>query len=287
MKRILSSIVALSAIALVAATAGSGSRSGLLFRGDFERAIRTQWSEVQCERTWSVNRVRHPSSQGRFSARFEVRTGDENKDYRDNTNDSCELLRNRYVNMGKDEYYGQSVLFPKKWFQPYWFDIITQYNYVGLTGPPISLETTAPQNLDLSIETGHVEIPPCGDDYCDGQYIRRIHITHSLSKGHWHDIILHVHWTTRYNGVIELWHRVEGRGPFKKVISLHNIPTMQWREGELLRNGIDPRTGKPHDGSDKIGLYRGRRAGQPPSVLWQDNFRVASSFAAIRAGFPG
>jgi hypothetical protein len=284
--RALAAVVGVLAIALTPATAGSTpSRSAFLFRGDFERPIRSQWSEVQCERTWSVNRVRGPAAQGRFAARFEVRTGDENKDYRDNTNDSCELLRNRYVNMGHDEYYGQSIRFPKSWFQPYWFNIITQYNYVGVTGPPIALETSAPHNLDLTMETGHVELPPCGDDYCDGSYIRRIHITRNLSLGHWHDIILHVRWSARSNGILELWHRVEGQGPFRKIITLRNIPTMQWREDVLLQNGIDPRTGKPHDGSDKIGLYRGRRAGQRPSFLWHDNFRVGRSFAAIRAGF--
>jgi hypothetical protein len=99
-----------------------------------------------------------------------------------------------------------------------------------------------------------------------------------LALGVWHELIVHVRWTTDSSGIIEVWHRLQGGGSWVKTVSLRGYPTVQWTAEagpEALAGSVT---------SDKIGAYRGRA--DFPLTVWQDGFVRTTSFAAAAGALP-
>jgi hypothetical protein len=92
-----------------------------------------------------------------------------------------------------------------------------------------------------------------------------------LVRRKWHQLIVHIRWTTRRNGIIEVWHRLKGRRAWNKTATLRGYPTVQWTDEEGPK-AIASQT------SDKIGAYRGHSTF--PLTVWHDGFVRTTSFAS-------
>jgi hypothetical protein len=95
-----------------------------------------------------------------------------------------------------------------------------------------------------------------------------------FALGVWHDLLIHVVWTTDPSeGLIEGFHRQRGGQWAQTVATFTGKPTLQWRSGEALR---------PTETTlDKIGAYRGSH---PTAIsVWYDNFCVATTRPAAQS----
>jgi hypothetical protein len=276
-------VVVLGAVAaLMLAAAASGGRS-VIFRGGFETGDISQWTwGGQCANTGlpsSGSIVRGTVvvqtrivGQGRYAARFDLPAA--------TTPTACETLEKRRIGLGRDDYYGLMVRFPRPWREPSvagWGLALAQFNYQAIWGPPVGLYAHG-KRVRLVLQSGlcrsvQTTNPGCRYSSGAGGNLRRmVAIPAPLARRKWHLLIVHVRWTTRRNGVIEVWHRLKGHRPWKRTVSRRGFPTVQWTAA-LGRQGI-----RGTVTSDKIGAYRGSSAF--PVTLWHDGFVRTISFAS-------
>ena len=281
------SVLALAALALapMSATAESPAAPDVAFDGDFESGNLSQWSSAQCANTGissdgsiargTVNLTVRLGGQERYAARFNLPSAE--------TSNACEVLKSRPIGLGTDDYYGLMVLFPKKsWREPSpagWGLMIAQLGFQGIWGSPISLSAHAGKVM-LVIQSGLCARstsahPGCAYSSGSGGNVKPMAaVSTPLALGVWHELIVHVHWSTDSSGVVEAWHRMKGETKWMQTVSLRGYPTVQWtpdRLSSLRFNYV----------VDKIGAYRGQ-ADFPLSV-WHDGFVRGRSFAAAAA----
>lgn len=112
----------------------------------------------------------------------------------------------------------------------------------------------------------------------------------TIAAGQWYQVVIHVHWTTDSDGVLEVWLRPKG-GTLAKVVDLgpvghssqFNFPTLEWGYqttgcgGQLYdTSNID---GLRNCTADEPGQYVGNHETLTASVtVWEDNFCKATSF---------
>lgn len=284
------SALAVAALAITpwSATAQSPPAANLLFVGDFETGTRSQWSGGQCANTGvpssdsagvrgTVNLTVRVVGQGRYAARFNLPAADANQ--------ACELLDERPIGLGTDDYYGLMVLFPQNWREPSsrgWGLSIAQFSFQGIWGAPVSLNAHA-RNIALNVQSGLCSPvtsahPGCAYSSGSGGNIRpMLAVPAPLKLGVWHELIVHVYHSTDSTGVVEVWHRLKGETRWRKTVSFHGYPTVQWTEDRLPVLKFNATV-------DKVGAYRGN-ADFPLSV-WQDGFVRANSFDAAAAALP-
>ena len=200
-------------------------------------------------------------------------------------NNACEVLDERLIGLGGDDYYGLMVFLPRNWREPSpagWGLSIAQLGFQGIWGSPVSLNAHA-HNIALEVQTGLCSPvasshPGCAYTSGVGGNVKPMSaVPAPLALGVWHELIVHVHRSTDSTGVIEVWHRVKGQVDWKQTVSLRGYPTVQWTPDRLSVLSYNATV-------DKIGAYRGR-AGFPLTV-WMDGFVRATSFAAAAAALP-
>ena len=285
---VLVSAVVTLAFAPMSATAQSPPAGSVLFNGGFETGNLSQWSwGAQCANTGlpsdasnvtgTVNLTTRLGGQGRYAARFNLPAAD-----RPN---SCEVLAVRPIGLGGDDYYGLMVFFPKNWREPSpagWGLSIAQLGFQGIWGSPVSLNAHA-RNIALVLQSGLCtpvasSHPGCAYSSGVGGNVRPlVAVPAPLALGVWHELVVHVHRTTDSTGVIEAWHRLKGQTGWRKTVSLHGYPTVQWTEERLPILSYNATV-------DKIGAYRGHA--DFPLSIWQDGFVRATSFNAAAATLP-
>jgi polysaccharide lyase-like protein len=283
-------VVFLAAVAaLILAPAALAGRA-ITFRGDFETGDISQWTwGGQCANTGvpsSGPTVRgtvvvqsRTVAQGRYAARFQLPAA--------TTYTACETLQKRWIRLGRDDYYGLMVRFPRRWREPSaagWGLALAQLNYEGIWGAPVGIYAHAKRvrlilnsGLCRPVGTPYPPGPGCANNSGPGGNVRRmIAIPAPLVRRKWHQLIVHVRWTTRRNGIIEVWHRLKGHRAWNKTVSRRGYPTVQW----TAEGGPGALAGART--VDKIGAYRGHSAF--PLAVWHDGFvRTASFASAARA----
>ncbi len=276
----------LAALALVpmSTPAQSSPTPKTLFVGDFETGSPSQWSGGQCANTglpsrtsegfWgTVNTTVRIVGQKKYAARFNLPAADAKQ--------ACELLDERPIGLGTDDYYGLMAFFPKSWREPSpaeWGLVIAQLNFQGIWGPPVGLFAHA-HNIQMVMQTGLcIQDTRCTYSSGSGGNVKPMYaVPKPLALGVWHELIMHVHWATDSSGVIEAWHRLKGQKTWRKTVSLDGYPTVQWTEARLPILSYNSTV-------DKIGAYRGDSAF--PLSVWLDDFVRATSFDAVAATLP-
>ena len=217
--------------------------------------------------------------QGSYAARFDLPSAA-------NAYTSCETLDKRRIGLGSDDYYGLMVRFPSDWREPSpagWGLSLAQLNFENIWGAPVSLAAHA-DHIALVMQSGlcksvRTSTPGCAySSGPNGNVAPMIAVAAPLALEQWHELIVHVRWTTDSAGIIEVWHRLQGGGSWVRTVSLRGYPTVQWTADE----GPEAIAGSVT--SDKIGAYRGHA--DFPLTVWQDGFVRTTSFAAAAAALP-
>jgi hypothetical protein len=275
-------------LGLLAGTTSNKSPTGtggVVFTGDFETGNVSQWTwGAQCANTSSarMNFTRGTVTvqseivaQGRYAARIDLPAAPNDKT-------ACETLSKRQIGVGTDDYYGLMVRFPRGWREPssLWTGLwIAQFNYQGIAGSPVILAARA-DHIALILQSGLCRAGVgCAYSSGPGGNVKRmLALPAPMALGVWHELIVHVRWTTDSSGVIEVWHRTQGRGGWSKTVSLSGYPTVQWTSEEGRQTIAASVT------SDKIGAYRAHA--DFPLTVWHDGFVRARSFASAASAMP-
>jgi Polysaccharide lyase len=262
------------------------------FIGDWETGDATPWDwGAQCANIGPASMLNQPSrgtlsvvtapvEQGTYSGKFSLPA------YTSSSN-ACEVLRHRTLAAGGvygtngHDWYALALNFPTGWQEPssaFWGLLVAQFNYQRITGPPVGLYAHA-DHVNITLQSGYcVFMGACSyttgnDAYKAGTLgvtLRAIPSTRFRLDA-WHQLIVHVQWTTDSTGRIEVWHRLKGDATWSKTVDFSGYPTLQWSD-------TVPLSALPtyDQSADKIGAYRGPAAF--PLTIWNDGFCVATSF---------
>jgi Polysaccharide lyase len=259
----------------------------VLFRGDFETGNISQWSwGAQCANyglandattTWgNLFVVQDNKAQGAYAGRFDLPAA--------GTRAYCEVLRKRTLGSdGSDAYYALEAYYPANWQEPSpagWGGVTAQLNYTGVggIGPPVGLISHA-NRVNIALMSGAVNTSKVatyssgwdGEGNLPCSLNCRIVPEGALTRGVWHQFIVHVRWASDSTGMVETWWKRKGESAWKAEAKMSGYPTLQWAAGGSL-----PSLGWLS--SDHIGLYRGPASF--PLSLWLDGFCSATTFAA-------
>jgi Polysaccharide lyase len=292
--RVVLLVLAIGALVAVLAAARSHTAvrplGSVVFTGDFETGNLSQWTwGAQCANTGvpsagstvrgKVSVQSETVAQGRYAARFDLPPAASGFT-------ACETLVKRRIGLGRDDYYGLMVRFPSDWRKPSpvgWGLSLAQLNFERIWGAPLMLVAHA-NRVALVMQSGlcktvHTSKPGCAySSGPNGNVAPMTAVPAPLALGVWHELIMHVRWTVRSSGIIEVWHRLHGGRGWKKTASRRGYPTVQWTPDHGPKAIVRSVT------SDKIGAYRGRA--DFPLTVWQDGFVRTTSFAAAAAALP-
>ncbi len=250
----------------------------VIFNGNFDTGNYSQWTwNAQCANTGVASdstftrgafyAVSSVVTQGPFAGRFDLPAS--------GIKSACEVLRQRTLSLGADEYYALDVRFPTDWVEPGgWGMTIAQLNFQNIWAGALSLVAHS-DNVRLILMSGAC-VNPSGCQYNNGDAptggVPKTYLVPSgrLALGVWHQIIIRARWAADSSGVIEAWHRVKGEASWTKTVSISGFPTVQWSPGS-----------SPNTNSvtvDKEGAYRG--ASTVPLSIWHDGFCIATTFSA-------
>ena len=249
-------VIPQSSTAFVAKTSEGAIDPGRLV-GDFETGDRSQWDRLHFK-TGGVESdqfavVSDPVRQGSFAARFTVRPGD----VFGSGGERCEVVMHSGEVEGSDYWYRWSTLFPSTWTQPSYFGIFLQWHSNLPVPPPIAFNARD-NSAVVQFNTGVID-PATGH----GTEFVKYPLLSSLSKGHWNDFVVHVHWSLT-DGSLTVWHRANPADPYTKALELGDIPTLQAEDGVTYGNYT------------KLGLYRWVDSAKT-DVIYHDDFRRSST----------
>jgi hypothetical protein len=266
----------------------SGRRPGLRFSGSFESGELSAWPAAQCSNTGlasdeSVERgtVQVQSDvvgEGDFAARFDLPASP--------VPQACELLIERSIGVGTDDYYALMLRVPSSWREPSpagWGLVLAQLNFQGIWGAPVTLSAHA-DHIALVLQSGPCngvasDTPGCTNSSGPGGSIDPIRaVPAPLARETWHEVIVHVRWASDDSGRIRVWHRTKGQRRWVKTAALAGYPTLQW----TTERG--PSALAASTTNDKVGAYRG--GADFPVTVWHDGFVRAPTFAAAAAALP-
>jgi hypothetical protein len=274
-------VAALAVAGLTLSPGADARRSSVVYGENWEkgRLDTSQWG-AQCDNltppyfgTRGTFRVqRKIIGQGRFAARFDL-PPDATKAT------ACEVIHNRTLDLGRDDYYALAVFFPRTWKEPasaFWGMAIAQFNYEGITGPPVGLYAHG-HHVNLTIQSGffdgYVTRWHSGNGIARGNVPRMFAIPRRLKLGSWHQLIVHVRWSTGNDGAVDVWHRLRSKGRWKQTVRLRGKPTVQWSASRPPMT--DMRT------TDKFGGYRGESSSR--ASVWHDAYCRATSLKAAKS----
>lgn len=264
------------------------------FRGDFESSDTGQYNAVECphpERQLKI--VTDPVRQGRYAARFEVAPGDRW------TNGSVRcLVANTETNEreGDDYYFAFSIYFPGKPSNNLIWELHSREEIYSVD-PDLGVSPHA----ILSEESGRLNYrllsgPALwsGSEWTGWQYAEpSLPLLEKIQIRRWIDIVIHINFAHRSEGMLEVWCRTEGeRWSEKPQVSRTGVPTLQWIPGhEKVVNGgrNDVRIQSDIYTSSlyvELGLYPGTKSIARTDVLYLDGYRRGTSPRSVLADFP-
>jgi hypothetical protein len=253
-------------------------RHGILYRENWEngRLDTTQWG-AQCNNLTEPNFATRGSytvqqttvGQGRWAARFDL-PADATKPT------ACEVIHDRTLDLGRDDYYALALRFPKNWREPsgvFWGLVIAQFNYEGITGPPVGLAAHG-NYVNLIVGSGFFDGVATrwytGNGIGRGNLPRLFAIPRPLKREVWHQLVIHVRWSAGMDGEVDVKHRIRGQNRWKQTVRLRGVPTVQWSRTRPALSALGT--------TDKIGAYRAQSSF--PISLVNDGFCRAGSFRA-------
>lgn len=240
----------------------------LIFRGDFETRDASQWEALHCNDNDQFTIVSSPTREGKYAAKLTVSNHDK---FQNMSGERCDLLRPNHDEKEGDEYwYAWSTFFPKNWQSPKdWFVIADWHSRYQDVCQLVQIEVTEKNALIAKVLTGNVSGYQCFDGN-GSAFTTEQTITPQLDLSTWNDFIIHVKWTTKPTGFIEIFYNNEEKGSFKKVVSLKGIPTLQYQED--INNPLRPYFKLAHYRSDK---------NTHTSTLFHDGFRQGKTQESI------
>jgi hypothetical protein len=256
------------------------SRSGVLYGENWEkgRLDTNQWG-AQCNNLpqptfatrGSFTLQQATVGQGRWAARFELPA-----DALRPT--ACEVIHDRRLDLGTDDYYALALSFPKDWREPsrvFWGLLIAQFNYEGITGPPVGLAAHR-DYVNLIVGSGFFDGVQTrwytGNGVARGNLPRLYAIPRPLEREVWHQLIVHVRWSAGSDGEVDVLHRIRGQQRWKRTVRLRGYPTVQWSRTRPALSVLGT--------TDKIGAYRAH-ASFPVSIV-NDGFCRAATLRAAK-----
>ena len=268
------------------------------FSGDWEQGLRGpgNWGSIQVVAADRFQRVTSPVRQGIYSARVEVRPGDDPSNYpppaipdRERaqvlvmTDSAGNELNENEASIGTTRYYAFSVMLNSDWVSPkpdpttgwLWSSIF------GLHGPDKyacagAFMFEVYDNFSFYLYTGDMS-KPCSDSvhkHCKDYDFS----DNSLNRGHWIDFVIKIKFEKTFTGTVDIWRRNEGQTNFTKILSISDVPTLQFN------SNMDGTTVLDH--YYKHGFYRPKQT-TITNILWLDGLTVGNTFdVVVSAAFP-
>ena len=254
----------------------------LVFDGGFESGGQVPWGIPQynaTERTLSeqFEIVTEPVRQGQYAAKTTVHDGDEFRDTGGERIDLVRPLRQETVEVeGRDFWYAWSTMFSEDWQSltppDDWMVIINWHSTYDDVCQLLQIEMDSDNALSAKMLTGNITGYECFSGPGTA-YQHTETIVDKITPGKWNDFIIHVHWTTSENGIVEIWHKLEGETAFTKVMDLSGVPTLQ-------HEGDPERYRAPYL---KLAHYRSSSQTHT-SVLYHDGFRQSVTAEGLVEG---
>jgi hypothetical protein len=252
-------LVALLALALLGAALvamPSTAKSTIGWRGDFETGNFSQWTNgVQAKDPSRVSINSNMTRQGRYAARFEVRSGDNNVAGSGSGERSEVLVTTSLTDgyEGREAYWAWSTYFPETFDSPGGgWNAFTQFHHSGSTGQVnVHFAVNDKTRIGLRVLGGDPSSP-----------VRKDFTLASLERGRWYDFVFHVKWSSNPSvGFVETW--VNGQLVVPKTFT----PTLYPGQGVYAKQGY----------------YRSAYAGT--TVLYHDGMRRGSTYDEVAAEF--
>lgn len=271
---------------------------------DWETGNADQWYGLNLAYSNQYSTVTWPVRQGRFAGKFTVRPGDVSSGG-ERSEVSMWLSRTSPINNytqevpGSDFYYGWSTQFPWDWKTPPGYCIFYQFQQRADNLHPSIAFNVLGESIQVNFNTGIVHgyswAPSNSFAFMPthNQMANPI-IVNSLSRGKWHDFIVHVRFAPDNSGICEIWHRLEGSADFTKVLDYPHVPTEQWTtypgtfltEGVYTHYSLNNVTGCVPNTYVKMGLYRPVvRGNYITNTIYGDNWSRSTTFSGVRSKF--
>lgn len=262
--------------------------------GDWETGDASQWDGISARSVadqFAV--VSSPVRQGSHAARFTVRPGDKvqkaNGSFTSGERAEATLWNYQRETLNDEYYYGWSTLFPDGWTEPKQWGIFMQWHAHTAISPPVAFSARA-NSVRVEVSSGNIV------NAYPTAFEKTYTVLNDLHKGQWNDFIVRIKFRPDATGILEVWHKLKSASTFTKVLSLKNIPTLQWTSNvnqlesdyklPFKLNGVDGYTTGCYV---QHGLYRqdtpSVEQGGNINVLYQDNWSRGTSFSAVKATF--
>lgn len=242
-------IVAAAAVtALLALTGATQASRPPEWRGDFESANLTQWDAVQEVSAGRVSIEQSLVRQGRYAARFEVRSGDH---WSGGAGERAEVTKTVGETAGDESYWAWSTYFPAAFVSDSTagFQMFTQWH---------SSSNTDPSGVTFQVAGNRLVVRVAG-----GTTSRRWrqYDLGPLVRSAWQDFVMHVRWGSGNDGFLDIW-----------------------RNGTLVvSHAVGPNIGAGLSTYVKQGFYRPPSA--RTSVVFEDAMRYSTTMADVTAPF--
>jgi hypothetical protein len=284
-RRRLTQLIAAAVVGCATLSAGAGAQNrSVLYGEDWENGQldASQWT-AQCDNlkppyvgTRGTFRTEQKIvGQGRSAARFDLPADTARVT-------ACEIVHNRTLDLGRDDYYALAVRFPRTWKEPgdqpssFWGQLITQFNYQLITGPPVGLAAHH-RYVNLVVLSGYFDGRATqwssGNGIVRSNLPRMYAIRAPLKLGVWHQLIVHVRWSAGDDGAVDVWHRLRGQRRWKQTVRFRGKPTVQWSAAKAAASEMPT--------WDKLGAYRG--VSSSPATVWHDGFCRATTLQAAKS----
>lgn len=209
------------------------SADNIIATGDFETGGISHWRTFQGKnQSRQLEIVTSPVRQGKYAAKFIVGDGDKFSSTAGERSLVSTLLElwprggpDKRDGPGDEFYYAWSTLFPKD-FPPVnnWMPSFMEW-HSGRGGTRSVLAVRIRPGSQDSITIMRAG-GTCSDRDC-GDRTQNHTVIDDVKKGVWNDFVVHAKWSCSNDGIIEVWHKYENEESYKKILSVHDIPTLQ------------------------------------------------------------
>ncbi len=258
------------------------SSAGVSFSGDWEDGLigPGNWRTLQIVDGDRFQRVTAPVRQGQYAVRVEVRPGDDPIHSSGERAEALVMLNadgkrlNESVSSGT-QYYAFSVRLDADWQMPEagkggsWAIIFQLHGPDVIKASP-AVAIRAHEQFELSLHSGDLDSRAKSLRWQSYPFSEG-----SLNRGQWVDLVLRIHFASDFTGAVQVWRRNEGEHDFREVLSLEDVPTLQYRSSK----------GAVGAHYWKHGLYRSKQT-TLTNVLWLDGLTRGDTFKdVVRAAF--
>jgi len=252
--------------------------SKIVFEGGLETNDFSQWNDVNKNmnepESYQIEIVTSPVREGMYAVKTTVHDGDE---FLNTGGERCDLERREPYEQEGDEYwYAWSTQFPTDWINyeyaapDDWLVIADWHSEYNNVGQLIQLEVNSKNELWVKGLTGKVT----GYNSFKGNgsaFFYEEKVRDAITLGKWNDFVFHVKWTTEDKGVIEFWHKVEDELTYTKVLNIHDVPTLQFKQ--IKSNYKPPYFLLAHYRSEEF---------THTSTLYHDGYRMGTTKESIQ-----